>query len=58
MPFKVPPQVLNLMAKLVEEGEMAMGIAEESEWLGNMRRIGENDGEKIWCGTWLQVTQI
>ena len=31
LPFKVPPQVLNLMAKLVEEGEMAMGIAEESE---------------------------
>ena len=32
------------MAKLVEEGEMAMGIAEESEWLGNIRRIGELDG--------------
>ena len=26
-----PPQVLNLMAKLVEEGEVVMGIAEESE---------------------------
>ena len=56
MSFKIPPQVLNLMAKLVEDGERAMGIAEESEWLDNVDGREELENkmeEKIY---W--VTQI
>ena len=33
------------MAKLVEEGERAMGIAQESEWLKNMDGAEGEDGE-------------